>query len=231
MTKSESRKVIMAGIDKVNNSEIELILMPDDDSFIPMFWACNRKLSPLLNFISCNHAIYLWGFCNAHNARYSLLFVCYLLNHLLRLVCCDPEEKQLSVTWIDNAFITKPNPRRFMKFILDNLEEYVKIKELLDEKKKKLLPHETLHSYLDEIPMSLYKELPDDKCCVYQVGQRGYQCSNSIHHNMILLEIIHRPECWKSFTPDVYISTPVKVGLMREYIYYIDLKNRIATMG
>ena len=27
-----------------------------------------------------------------------------------------------------------------------------------------------------------------------------------------------------------YISTPVKVGPMREYIYYIDLKNGIATM-
>ena len=166
MTKSESRKVIMAGIDKVNDSEIELILMPDDDSFIPMFWACNQKLSPLLNFISRNHAIYLWGFDNAHNARYSLLFICYLLNHLLCPVCCNPEEKQLSVTWIDNAFITKPNPRCFAKFILDNLEKYVKIKELLDEKKKKLLPHEMLHSYLDEIPMSLHKELPDDKCHV-----------------------------------------------------------------
>ena len=125
----------------------------------------------------------------------------------------------------------KPNLRRFVKFILDNLEEYLKIKELLDEKKKKLLPHEMLHSYLDEIPMSLHKELPNDKCCVCRVGWRGYQCRNCIHHNMILLEIIHQPKCWKSFTPDVYISTPVKVGLMREYIYYIDLKNRIATMG
>ena len=37
MMKSESRKVIMAGVDKVNDSEIELILTPDDDSFIPMF--------------------------------------------------------------------------------------------------------------------------------------------------------------------------------------------------
>ena len=191
MTKSESRKVIMAGIDKVNDSEIELILMPDDDSFIPMFWAHNRKLSPLLNFISRNHAIYLWGFDNAHNAKYSLLFICYLLSHLLHLVCCNPEEKQLSVTWIDNAFITKPNPKHFAKFILDNLEEYVKIKELLDEKKKKLLPHETLHSYLDEILMSLHKELPNDKCRVCRVGQRGHQCRNCIHHNMILLEIIH----------------------------------------
>ena len=159
------------------------------------------------------------------------LFFCYLLNHLLCLVCCDPEEKQLSVTWIDNAFIMKQNPRCFAKFILDNLEEYIKIKELLDEKKKKLLPHETLHSYLDEIPMSLHKELADDKYCVIRVSQRGYQCRNCIHHNMILLEIIHRPKCWKSFTPDVYISTPVKVGPIREYIYYIDLKNGIATMG
>ena len=83
MIKSKSRKVIMAGIDKVNDSKIKLILTPDDDSFIPMFWAYNRKLSPLLNFISRNHAIYLWGFDNAHNARYSLLFICYLLNHLL----------------------------------------------------------------------------------------------------------------------------------------------------
>ena len=154
----------MAGEDKVNNSEIELILMPDDGSFIPMFWACNQKLSPLLNFISRNHAIYLWGFDNAHNVSYRLLFICYLFNHLLHPVCCDLKEKQLSVTWIDNAFIMKPNPRRFAKFILDNLEEYVKIKELLDEKKKKLLPHETLHSYLDKIPMSLHKELPDNKC-------------------------------------------------------------------
>ena len=64
----------------------------------------------------------------------------------------------------------KPNPRRFAKFILDNLEEYIKIKELLDEKKKKLLLHETLHSYLDEIPMSLHKELADDKCHVCRVG-------------------------------------------------------------
>ena len=48
---------------------------------------------------------------------------------------------------------------------------------------------------------------------------------------MILLEIIHQPECWKSFTPNIYISIPVHVGLMREYIYYIDLKNRIATLG
>ena len=38
VTRSKSRKVIMAGIDKVNDSEIKLILMPDDDSFIPMFW-------------------------------------------------------------------------------------------------------------------------------------------------------------------------------------------------
>ena len=139
MTKCESRKVIMAHIDKANNSEIELILTPDDDSFIPMFWAHNRKVSPLLSFITRNNAIYLWGFDNAHNVRYSLLFICYLLNHLLHPVCCDPEEKQLSVTWIDNAFITKPNQRHFVKFILDNLEEYVKIKELLDEKKKKVV--------------------------------------------------------------------------------------------
>ena len=165
--------------------------MPDDDSFIPMFWVCNRKLSPLLNFISHNHAIYLWAFDNAHNSRYSLLFVCYLLNHLLQPVCCKLEEKQLSVTWIDNAFIMKPNPKHFTKFILDNLQEYVKIKELLDRKKKKLLPHETLHSYLDEIPMTLNEDLHDDKCHVCQVGQRGYQCRNCIHHNIILLEIIH----------------------------------------
>ena len=78
--------------------------------------------------------------------------------------------------------------------------------------------------------MSLHKELADDKCRVCQISQRRYQCRNCIHHNMILLEIIHQPECWKSFTPNVYISTPVKVGLMREYIYYIDLKNGIATM-
>ena len=65
--RSKSRKVIMAGIDKVNNSEIKLILMPDDDFFIPMFWARNQKLSSLLNFISHNHAIYLWSFDNAHN--------------------------------------------------------------------------------------------------------------------------------------------------------------------
>ena len=231
MTKSESGKVIMAGIDKVNDSEIELILMADDDSFIPMFWAHNRKLSPLFNFISRNHANYLWGFDNAHNARYSLLFVCYLLNHLLCPVCWDPEEKQLSVTWIDNASRMKTNRRHFTTFILDNLEEYIKIKELLDEKKKKLLPHEMLHSSLDEIPMSLHKELSNDKCCVCRVSQRGYQCRNCIHHNMILLEIIHRPKCWKSFTPDVYISTPINLGPMREYIYYIDLKNGIATMG
>ena len=87
--------------------------------------------------------------------------------------------------------LMKPNPRHFAKFILDNWEEYVKIKELLDEKKKKLLPHETLHSYLDKIPMSLHEELADDKCHVCQVGQRRYQCRNCIHHNMILLEIIH----------------------------------------
>ena len=115
-----------------------------------MFWARIRKLSPLLNFILATMQ-FIWGFDNAHNVRYSLFFICYLLNHLLHLVCCDPEEKQLSVTWIDNAFITKPNLKHFTKFILDNLEEYVKIKELLDKKKKKLLPHETLHSYLDEI--------------------------------------------------------------------------------
>ena len=53
-----------------------------------------------------------------------------------------------------------------MKFILDNLEEYIKIKELLDTKKKELLPHEMLYSYLDEIPMKLHEELHDDKCCI-----------------------------------------------------------------
>ena len=59
MMRSRSRKIIMADVDKVNDSEIKLILMLDDDSFVPMFWVCNRKLSPLLNFISWNHAIYL----------------------------------------------------------------------------------------------------------------------------------------------------------------------------
>ena len=95
MTRSKCRKVIMAGVDEVNDSEIKLILMLDDDCFIP-FWARNWKLSPLLNFISRDHAIYLWAFDNAHNSRYSLLFICYLLNHLFWPVCCDPEE-----TWID----------------------------------------------------------------------------------------------------------------------------------
>ena len=51
MTKSKTRKVIMAGVDKVNNSEIKLILTPDDDSFIPMFWVHNRKLSPFVELL------------------------------------------------------------------------------------------------------------------------------------------------------------------------------------
>ena len=125
----------------------------------------------------------------------------------------------------------KPNLKHFTKFILDNLQEYVKIKELLDRKKKKLLLHKMLHSYLDKILMTLNEDLHNDKCYVCRVSWRGYQCRNCIHHNMILLEIIHRPECWKSLPPNVYISTPVRVGLMRECIYYIDLKNRIVTMG
>ena len=68
----------------------------------------------------------------------------------------------------------KPNPKHFVKFILDNLQEYNKIKELLDTKKKKLLLHETLHSYLDEILMTLHEELHNDKCHVCRVSWKGY---------------------------------------------------------
>ena len=68
-------------------------------------------------------------------------------------------------------------------------------------------------------------------CLNCQTGRRGFHCRSCIHHNIILLEIIHRSECWKCCTPYIYISWPMDMGSVREYVFFIDMKKGLATMG
>ena len=42
---------------------------------------------------------------------------------------------------------------------------------------------------------------------------------------------MHRPECWTCLTPSIYVSMPMKIGLLKEYIFFIDLKKGIVIVG
>ena len=222
----------MADHNKVNdNSEIQLIFTSDEEPFIPMFWIRRHddELNVFSNYVNRNNAIHLWTFDHAQQSRFSLHFICYLLKHLMRPACCDPEKKELAAHWTDNVFTSRHPSKCFAKLILENFDEAKKIIDILNEIKKKLPPNETLHSHLDNlpsIPLSV-----DDKCLSCQNSQRGYNCRNCIHHNMILLEIIHRPECWTCLMPSIYVSMPMKIGPLKEYIFFIDLKKGIVTVG
>ena len=146
----------MAVLEKViDSNKIELIFTSHEEPFIPMFWTYQHDghgQNVFSNYVNKNNAIYFWTFDHAQEARFSLHFICYLLDHLMHPVCCNPEKKVLPVHWIDNVFTTRLPAKRFSKFLLENFDEAEKIKEILNEAKKKLLPHETLHSHLDALP-------------------------------------------------------------------------------
>jgi len=201
-----------------------------NDTFIPMFWTREFNFA---NFNSSyrinNHAIYLWTIENVHITKYSLHFVCYLFNHLVEPDCCDPEKGNVKVRWVNNVFPS--GPERFHRFLMDNDEEVNKIKGLLNELKENLFPWQTLYSYLDSIPTVMTDPDDSERCFTCGSSRKGYGCRNCIHHNIILLEILHRAECWKCFAPSIYVSFPMRIGEMKEYIYFIDLEKRCATLG
>ena len=101
----------------------------------------------------------------------------------------------------------------------------------LDEIKEEISPKEPVFSKLDSIPT--YLEASQENMCFTsgEVKIKARMCESCIQHNIIIMEIIHRPECWTCLTPSLYISHPIRVNPLKVFVFTIDLKKKCLMMG
>ena len=210
------------------------LIFKENDGFIPKIWV--RKNFPNGGYTH-NHSVYIWSLDCIQHVRYSLHFVCYLAKFIMKPKCCDGTIKEVGTTWMNNLLDTSftghifPHAQRLEKFLLDNIKTVEMINLKLEEIKQEIPANETVFSKLNSIPTSL---LPSQQKMCFTCGEVRYKeraCEKCIQHNIIILEIAHRPECWNCLTASLYISNPIVVNPLKRYVFTIDLKKRSAMMG
>ena len=210
------------------------LIFKENDGFIPKIWV-RRGFT---NGYTSSHAIYIWNIECIQHMKYSLHFVCYLSKFIMKPQCCDPTTREVGVSWTNNLLDTNdggkilfPRALRLEQFLLENMETVQLINEKLDCIKNKLCADETIFSKLDSIPTSL-GNFSSDLCFTCGELRRGTRpCERCLLHNIIIMEIVHRAECWRCLTPWLYISLPMIVNPTKTYMYTIDLRKKLITMG
>ena len=180
---------------------------------------------------------FTFGVWIVSNMLDSLHFVSYLAKFIMKPKCCDGTIKEVGTTWTNNLLDTSftghifPHAQRLEKFLLDNIKTVEMINLKLEEIKQEIPANETVFSKLNSIPTSL---LPSQEKMCFTCGEvrwRERACEKCIQHNIIILEIVHRPECWNCFTVSLYISNPIVVNPLKTYVFTIDLKKKLVMMG
>ena len=221
-------------LSKEKVKDIKLIFKQNADKFIPKIWV--HRTFP--NGYTHNHSVHIWSLDCIQHVQYSLHFVCYLAKFIMKPTCCDPTVKEVGVTWMNNlldtsfnAGYTFPRAQRLERFLYENTKTVDKINLKLTEIKEEISPNETVFSKLDSIPTSL--EPSQEKLCFTcgELKMKTRTCESCIQHNIIIMEIIHRPECWTCLTPSLYISHPITVNPLKVFVFTIDLKKKCVMMG
>ena len=224
---TNDRKCIMDKQVKNNQKKVQLI-STGMQAFIPFVWIHKKCCGEVHHHHKMlNSPIYLWNIDKVEDYKFSLHFLVYMSNYLMKPPCCSSTNKLYTVGWIGSIMVEKIfHYRSFMK---NHNEEAHKIEKNLDEMCCLLNDLITMYSLLDEIPMP---ETYTSKfnCLTCGIGRRN-SCHSCLHHNIILLKIIHRPECWECYSLHIYISKKIRSRPNKYFIFSIDTGKKSVTLG
>lgn len=200
------------------------LIYTDFETLIPLFWIRNPNPEGPFNF-----QIYFWNLEDETRYKFSLHFLTYVHNFILRPICCVPDANHTALGWIEGVLPARVDT--FRNF----LARHSKVSALMVAKLQKIYrdlePNETLYSKIDQVPTEIIDPYYIFQCLSCGVGRRFY-CRNCLHHNIMIAEIMHRPECWTCFSPSIYLTNPIRaVDDQLLFIYLIDLKQCRISMG
>ena len=224
--KKKKRKQKMEQTEQVN--KIKLITT-DVSSFIPFFWILKRNRQEVTTIREMlNVPIYLWNIDRVLDYKFSLHFLVYLSKYLTEPSCCGtPDENPYTLGWVSNIMMQKIE--QFNAFMARHRNEVLKIEKYLDGMQSSLDGFTTMYSKLNTIPTEMATST-EFTCLTCGVGKRSH-CRYCMHHNIILLEILHRPECWRCYTPCIYISNKIRTNFNTIYVFTINTSEKNVTLG
>ena len=203
------------------------LITTDVNSFIPFFWILKRNRQEVTTIREMlNVPIYLWNIDRVLDYKFSLHFLVYLSKYLTKPSCCGtPDQNPYTLGWVSNIMMQKIE--QFNMFMARHRNEVLKIEKYLDGMQSSLDGFTTMYSKLNTIPTESTDVFT---CLTCGVGKRSH-CRYCMHHNIILLEILHRPECWRCYTPCIYISNKIRTNFNTIYVFTINTSEKNVTLG
>ena len=176
-----------------------------------------------------NIPIYLWNIDTI--VDYTSVYISWCiwphLVYLTTLSCCSLEKNPYMVGWVSNTMMQKIEWYHTFKEHYQN--EVLKIEKYLEEMQSSLNGFTTMYLKLNTIPTEEVSTTSEFTCLTCGVGRRSH-CRYWMHHNIVLLKILHRPECWQCYTPYFYVSNKIRTSF-NVYIFTINMLEKNVTLG
>ena len=203
------------------------LITTDMGSFILFLWILKRNQEASVIREMLNIPIYLWNIDAIDDYKFSLHFLVYMAKYLTTPSCCSPEKNPYMLGWVSNAMTQKIE--WYHTFIERHRNEVLKIEKYLEEMQSSLNGFTTMYSKLNTIPTEEVSTTSKFTCLTCGVGRRSH-CRYCMHHNIVFLEILHQPECWRCYTPYLYVSNKIRTGF-NVYFFTINMLEKNVTLG